>query len=126
MMMALGAYRFSIHTAAYQAFKRSNEYRWASTDVIGRSPVLQGIGIGPERIELEGVIYPHFKGGFGQVEQMRASASNYTPHLLVDGQGYVLGKWVITHIEEAQACFLANGLPKKITFRLSLEKYSKK
>ena len=123
MMLALGPYRFSLNTSAYQSLKRSSEYRWPSIERIGKEPLLQAIGPGCERIDLDGVIYPYFRGGLGQINAMRDSAQRQEPLMLINGQGNVLGRFVITQIEESQNTFLADGTPRKIEFRLSLERY---
>ena len=123
MMLALGPYRFSLNTSAYQSLKRSSEYRWPSTPRIGKEPLLQAIGPGCDHIDLDGVIYPHFRGGLGQINAMRDSAAKQEPLMLINGQGNVLGRFVITQIEESQNTFLADGAPRKIEFRLSLERY---
>jgi phage protein U len=123
MMLALGPYRFSLNTSAYQSLKRSSEYRWPSIERIGKEPLLQAIGPGCDHIELDGVIYPHFRGGLGQINVMRDSAQRQEPLMLINGQGNVLGRFVITQIEESQNTFLADGTPRKIEFRLSLERY---
>ena len=123
MMLALGPYRFSLNTSAYQSLKRSSEYRWPSTPRIGKEPLLQAIGPGCDRIDLDGVIYPHFRGGLGQINAMRDSAAKQEPLMLINGQGNVLGRFVITQIEESQNTFLADGAPRKIEFRLSIERY---
>lgn len=123
MMLALGPYRFSLNTSAYQSLKRSSEYRWPSIERIGKEPLLQAIGPGCDHIDLDGVIYPHFRGGLGQINAMRDSAQRQEPLMLINGQGNVLGRFVITQIEESQNTFLADGTPRKIEFRLSLERY---
>jgi len=123
MMLALGPYRFSLNTSAYQSLKRSSEYRWPSIERIGKEPLRQAIGPGCDRIDLDGVIYPHFRGGLGQINAMRDSAAKQEPLILINGQGNVLGRFVITQIEESQNTFLADGAPRKIEFRLSLERY---
>ena len=63
MMMILGAYRFCIKNSAYQTLKRVTEYNWQSHNRIGNNPALQFVGNNADTIELEGVIYPQFKGG---------------------------------------------------------------
>jgi phage protein U len=123
MMLALGPYRFSLNTSAYQSLKRSSEYRWPSIERIGKEPLLQAIGPGCDHIDLDGVIYPHFRGGLGQINAMRDSAQRQEPLMLINRQGNVLGRFVITQIEESQNTFLADGAPRKIEFRLSLERY---
>jgi phage protein U len=122
-MMALGAFRFSLDTAAYQDFKRSQTYRWQSQERLLRRPALQFIGLGEETIELNGLIYPHFRGSLTQVETMRIVASKGSPLVLVDGLGFVWGQWVIKQISEGQTVFQPNGQPLKQTFQLSLSRY---
>lgn len=122
-MMALGDYRFSIDTAAYQELKRSQAFRWQAQERLQRSPAMQFIGAGDESIELGGVIYPHFKGGLKQLDAMRTEASKGQPLLLVDGLGFVWGQWVIIQIDEGQSFFQANGQPLKQTFQLRLVNY---
>lgn len=123
IMMALGFYHFSLETSAYQQLQRSISYRWQAQDRINNDPAMQFIGPGAEQINLEGVIYPHFKGGLGQIEGMKASADIGTPLLMVDGTGRVWGRWVILQIEETREIFLKNGVPRKISFRLSITRY---
>lgn len=123
MMLALGPYRFSLNTSAYQSLKRSSEYRWPSIERIGKEPLLQAIGPGCDYIDLDSVIYPHFRGGLGQINAMRDSAQKQEPLMLINGQGNVMGRFVITQIEESQNTFLADGAPRKIEFILSLERY---
>ena len=75
VMMQLGFFQFSIDAATYQRLSRSTEYRWARQARIGTNDALQFTGYGPETIALEGVIYPHFRGGLKQVDKMRTQAS---------------------------------------------------
>lgn len=123
VMMALGTYRFGIGRGAYQTFARSASWRWEQVDRIGRAPAQQYLGPGADEISLEGVIYPHFKGGLRQVELMRATAGTGRPMILVDGMGWVWQRWVITAVEERKSVFLADGAPRKIEFSMSLRAY---
>ena len=123
LLLALGNYRFSINTAAYQTLARTSEYRWATQERLTQRPAKQFIGLGNETIELDGVIFPHYKGGLDQLEKMRAEAKKGKPLTLVDGLGNVWGLWVIESIEETQTELLNNGQPRKIEFRLSISHY---
>ncbi len=122
-MIALGAYRFSVETAAYGQLRRTTEYRWPAQERLGRRPALQFVGPGAETIELEGVIYPSYKGGLRQVDKMRAEAGTGRPLMLVGGDGLVLGSWCVERIEETGSVFTSDGAPQKIEFRLSLARY---
>ncbi|MBN2740063.1 MAG: phage tail protein [Rhodobacteraceae bacterium] len=123
VMMALGAFRFGVNAGSYQTFRRSAEWRWEKLDRAGRAPVLQYLGPDADEITLEGVIYPHFKGGLHQVELMRAQAALGAPMMLVDGLGWVWERWVITGVEERKSVFLPGGAPRKIEFTVRLRAY---
>lgn len=123
IMMALGDYRFSIATAAFEEFKRSTPYKWTEEERAGRRPAMKFMGPGKETLEISGTIYPAYKGGLGQVDAMRREGGQGKPLMLVDGRGAVWGKWCIEGIEEDQAFFLPGGIPRKQNFRLSLSAY---
>ena len=73
-MMALGVYRFSLTSAAYQELRRSNAYRWQAQERLQRLPAQQFVGPGNETLDLKGTIYPHYQGGMKQLDLMRAQA----------------------------------------------------
>lgn len=123
-MMKLGAFTFSLDTAAYQQLQRTTAYKWPAQDRAGQSAALQFMGEGEDSIGLMGVIYPHYKGGLRQVDAMRKEAAKGEPLILVDGMGWVLGKWVILSATETKKIFLEDGTPRKINFSLKLRKYS--
>ncbi|MGP3725627.1 phage tail protein [Cereibacter sphaeroides] len=121
--MALGSFRFGVNRAGYQSFSRSASWRWEAQDRLGRAPALQYLGPGSDEITLEGVIYPHFRGGLRQVELMRLVAGGGQPMILVDGLGWVRERWVIATVEERKSLFLADGAPREIEFTLGLRAY---
>ena len=123
VMMALGAFRFGVNSGNYQTFRRSAEWRWEKLDRAGRAPALQFLGPNADEITLEGVIYPHFKGGLRQVELMRAQAGFGQPMMLVDSLGWVWEQWVINGVEERKSVFLPDGSPRKIEFTVRLRAY---
>jgi phage protein U len=102
-LLALGTYRFSIYTTAYQTLKRHQSYRWQSQARLLCSPVQQFVGLGDDTITLAGVVYPHYRGGLGQLNDLRKQAETGEPLLLVDGLGFIWGQWVIASIEETQS-----------------------
>ena len=54
---------------------------------------------------------------------MRTEAGRGRPLLLVSGTGEVLGKWVISGVEETLSLFFADGTPRRSEFRLRLTAY---
>lgn len=123
VMMQLGSYQFSLGTAAYQELMRKSGYRWASQDRFGQYPALQFTGPESETIELSGIIYAEFRGGTGQLDAMRALAARGLPQRLIDGNGRLLGRWVIESVEETQAVFASKGYPRKQEFLLSIKSF---
>lgn len=123
VMMQLGDYQFGVETAAYEQLRRSTQYRWQGQDRIGRRPAQQFSGVGQETISLSGRIYPFYKGGLGQLDQMRVEAGQGEPRILVDGLGRIWGKWAVTRIDETQSTLMPDGVPEKIDFTLELVRY---
>lgn len=123
VMMKLGGFTFSINTAAYQSFSRSAGYRWQGQERIGQGPAQQFTGYEAETITLDGDIYPDYAGGLYQIDAMRYEAGKGQPLLLVDGRGYVWGKWVINAIDERQETFHGNGVARKQSFTLKITRY---
>ena len=123
LLCRLGDYTFGLDTAAYQQTTRSLPLRWGQADVIGARPSLQFLGPGLETVELSGVILPHFRGGTGQVDRMRAQAQQGEPLRLVDGDGYVRGAWVIAGVRETRRLFLPGGAPREIRFDMTLNRW---
>lgn len=123
VMIALGEFRFGISTAAYDKLQRVSEFRWAKQDRMGRKAARQFTGPEGDTVSLSGVVYPHYRGGLGQIAAMRDEAGKGEPLMLVDGLGGVWGRWCLVRIEEGQTHFLANGIPLKQEFTLSLEEY---
>ena len=122
-MMALGLYRFSLSSAAYQELRRSNAYRWQTQERLQRLPAQQFVGLGSETLDLKGIIYPHYQGGTKQLDVMRAQAGQGVPLLLVDGLGFIWGQWIILQVDETQTVMLTNGQPRKLEFQLRLARY---
>lgn len=121
-MMQLGGFQFGLDTAAYQDLTREAEYRWPAQELFGQAPALQYTGPGGESMTLPGVIYPEFRGGLGQLDDMRALAGGGELLPLVDGAGNSLGQWAIVKVDEKQSAFIQGGAPLKIEFTLSLKR----
>ncbi|GHS91596.1 tail assembly protein [Alphaproteobacteria bacterium] len=122
MMLALGDYFFSGDTASYQNKAESRNYRWEPQNVIGQCPLYHYMGPGEQDLKLDGVVYSDYHDGLSQLPLMKQAAAKGEPLMLVDGLGNVLGRWVITRLEEKQTTFCANGLPRKVEFSLDLKK----
>ncbi len=122
-MMSLGDYRFSADAAAYRELERSQSFRWQAQQRLAAPPAYQYLGPGADAISLRGVLYPHHRGGLGQIHALRAEAGRGKPLLLTTGNGEALGRWCVTRIDETQRLFFADGKPRQVEFRLRLVYY---
>lgn len=123
VMMMLGTYEFSIETAAYDTLTRTHAYRWPKQDRLGRLPARQFVGPDAGSLTLRGTVFPTYAGGLGQIDAMRAEASQGASLLLVDGRGFIWGDWVIERIEETQRRQFRDGVPRRIDFTVKLSEY---
>lgn len=123
VLIGLGPYRFSTTALNIQELQRSWEYRWEAVNRVGARPAMQFLGPGEESVRLHGVIFPHFFGGFGQLEQMRADAAKGKKYGVVSGFGRYYGKWCIRTIDDDQTLFFADGAPRKVEFDIELVHY---
>jgi len=124
VLLALGSYRFAVSTGAYQKFERSSSWRWPTQERIGMAPAAQYVGPGEDTISIDGVIFPHYRGGLRQIDQMRAQAGMGRPLPLITGFGRYLGSYVIETIKETQEVLMSDGAPRKIEFSISLKAYA--
>lgn len=125
-MAKLGDFSFSLDTAAPQDIARQSQHRWQEHQRIGRKPAQQSVGQGADVITLAGVIYPHFRGGIGQVGRMRAMAGQGVPLPLIyafEAVGQFNGLWCIRTVNEKRTVFFEDGRPRKIEFDLELVEY---
>lgn len=121
-MLRLGAYTFSLNTAAYQEFQRSTEFVWAALPRFGQDDALQDTGPGADTITLRGVVFPEYWGGTGQLDAMRALGAQRKPQTLIDGRGRVMGEWVIQGIDERAEVFAPAGVARRQEFDIRLRR----
>ncbi|MBO4406052.1 MAG: phage tail protein [Alphaproteobacteria bacterium] len=146
--MILGDFQFNLKTMTPNTMTRSTEYNWSDTERVGDLPNLQNLGVSKDQIEIEGVFYPKFNkensvvSGLGNsvtskimnflnlsenseyssIEAIRSSDLCKIASNLINDNGEILGKFVISSIKETQSYFGRNGKPQKIEFTLILKR----
>lgn len=119
----LQPYCFNLDTAPFDELRRQASYRWAGQERLRRSVAQQAVGLGEEKITLKGAIFPHHKGGIGQLKVLRSIGGRLQALKLVTGYGEVLGDWCLVSVEEEQSNLLAGGIPRKQGFTLEFVSY---
>jgi len=122
MMMALGLYVFSLHTAAYQDFQRQTNWRHPGSARVGAAPARQFVGKGDDTITLSGLIVPEIAGERLSLDALRLMADTGKAWPLVEGTGRIYGAWAIESISETATLFFKDGAPRRIEFNLTLQR----
>ena len=146
--MILGDFQFNLKTMTPNSLTRTTEYNWSDAERVGDLPNLQNLGVAKDQIEIEGVFYPKFakensinniignsitskvmnflnlseNSGYNSIEAIRSSDLSKIANNLINDNGEILGKFVISSIKETQSYFDANGKPQKIEFTLVLKR----
>lgn len=123
-MLALGRFKFSIDSAAYNALTRDYSFRWQSMPRVGGRNTLQYTGEDTPSIHLAGQIATTFRNvGDQQIQQLVTLARTGEPLLMVTGAGVKLGYWCIRKVHEGNRSFLPGGAPRFQDFSLELAFY---
>jgi len=124
-MLMLGDVPFAAPGTAYQALKRTSEYRQPSQDRVHQHPIHQSTGVGRDTVDLNGVLFPGALGapGVAHLAALRTLAAAGEPRILVAGTGEVFGKYVVTSIDETRTHAFRDGAPRRVVWRLRLDRY---
>ena len=122
MMMALGFFVFSLHTAAYQELQRQLAWRHASVPRVGDRPASQYIGPDDETITLAARLLPALTGGRLTIAMLQAMASTGKAFPLIEGTGLFYGLFVIESIDTKASVFFRDGAARAIDCTVSLKR----
>lgn len=146
--MILGDFQFNLKTMTPNSLTRTTEYNWSDAERVGDLPNLQNLGISKDQIEIEGVFYPKFtkensinnlignnipskvlnflnlseNSGYSSIDAIRSSDLCRIASNLINDNGEILGKFVISSIKETQSFFGKDGKPQKVEFTLILKR----
>ncbi len=119
----LKPYYFNLDTSAFDELQRRTAFRWAGQERLTRDIAQQAVGQGEDKLTIKGAIFPAFKGGIGQLNELRTIGRRLQAVNLTTGYGEVLGTWCLVNIDEEQSALLAGGIPRKQAFTLEFTKY---
>lgn len=122
MMMALGFFVFSLHTAAYQEMQRQLAWRHASLPRVGDRPASQFIGVDDETITLNGVLLPELAGTQLSLDVLQAMADTGDAWPLIEGTGRIYGLYVIESLQTTRQLFFADGAARRLDFSVALKR----
>jgi phage protein U len=121
-MMCLGKFVFELASVPYQSAQQQMGWRHPSNSRVGLRPARQFLGRDEESITLSGVLNPEISGGEPSIATLRAMADEGAAYVLIDGNGTLLGVFVIESIDLTRTVFFKDGTARKIEFSLALKR----
>lgn len=120
--MILGDFIFSIRGLAHNGVLITSDYKWESVDKVEGLPFFQYLGEKQETVEITGVFYPKFSENYKTISDIKNSNLISKPNNFISDSGEVLGKFIITSIEENQSYFEKDIGAKRIEFSIKLKR----
>lgn len=120
MQACLGLFVFNTRTLPITSRDRSTTWRHARSAPIGKRATNQFVGPGDDTITLTGELAHDIAGLPITLDVLRAMADQGKSHVLVMGNGQILGAFVIDQVTENSTNLFANGTPRSITFTIQL------
>lgn len=121
-LAALGLFVFELASFPFEELGRRSDYGYASSERVGARDALQFTGPGEDRLSIRGRLCPEAAGSYGAIDTLRAMAELADDYAFVDGDGFILGYFVIIGLDEGQKYFLDNGTPRMIDFAIELKR----
>ena len=119
-MMSLGQFVFSLGTLSFDELRRQSQWRHPSNARVGLRPARQYVGPGEDSLSLSGLLVPEFMGSRLAMDELRKMADSGQAYALADRAGDIHGAWVIESVNETATLFVAQGVPRRVQFELSL------
>lgn len=124
MLASFGPFIFMLQSLPFQTQARSTEWRHPNQDVLGTRPTRQFVGVGPETLDISGVLFPEITGGTLSIELLRQLCDEGKPYPFIQGTGEVLGMYVCTKLTDTRTFLQKNGRALKIEFSFNLSRIS--
>jgi uncharacterized protein len=121
--MALGPFQFRGLGFGFSSTSDDLQTPWAEIDVANRIEALQWTGPKSESFSIKGALFPEEFGGDDTLHELRQAALRGEIMMLVTFNGRVHGTHVITAVTRENAYIRSDGLPRQITYTISLKRY---
>jgi len=120
-LLQVGPMQFQVTGPHFERLKHGHQFVWPKHDRFGQPPAYQFTGAGPETVDIDGTVYPEYFRGFEELQNLAGRGSQ--PQTVVSGAGDVFGRWIVLKLQLRQSYFNRDGAPRKVDFRISLEKF---
>ena len=119
-LFSLGQFAFALTTLPMQELQRQLSWNHAENARVGAQPATQYTGRALDKITITGAVVPEI-GDRRALDTLEAMADAGASYVLADGTGRIWGAFVIDGLQHTDTAWIANGMPRKTTFSLSLK-----
>lgn len=120
MMMCYGFFVFCLKTLPFQNMKVNKSWNWAANNRVNQRSALQFTGPNNETITLSGTVYSEITDGRVSIDDLERMANLSIPMPLIEGDGVLLGFFVLNNVDKTYIELNRNGSPRKIDFTIKL------
>lgn len=121
-LFTLGGIVFRPEHNNLHGFTRRTEYRHNFVDALRGEGGRTFTGKGADVISLPGTVFPGQYGNPNIVNEVRAQARVGQPLQLIDGDGYLIGRYTISAVEEDREVLLEGGKGRVMSYVIELRK----
>lgn len=122
MMMTWGMFVFSLGTLPYQSLQQQLSWRHPANSRVGQRAARQFLGQGEDTITLDGLLLPELTGGPLSLAGLKTLGDDGRAWPLIEGTGKIHGLFVLDSLDVTSTLFFADGAPRRIEFRMTLQR----
>lgn len=112
-----------VEDAGMTGFTSKAAWRWASKEPVKGAPRREFHGRDTFTVGLSGAVYPGQVGDVRCLIKLGKLGDSGEPHPLTDGTGHTYGMYTLKDIPVTREHWVG-GVPRKITFTLTLERWT--
>ncbi len=120
MLYMLGGISFEVMPLNIYEVTHETGADYAAKDVVGAFRPREYMGPADPKLNFKGRLFPHKFGGLPPLTALQAMAVAGIPQMLIRGDGFVFGWYLIEKIEVGHGFIDAAGLGRMIEFDIDL------
>jgi phage protein U len=119
MLYSLDGVTFEAQPTNVHEVDRTSGQAWAEKPLVGAPPRFEATGTAARLIRMQGRLFPRMFGP-GALTSLESMAESYYPHMLIRGDGLVLGWFAVRFFRERHSYLDREGVGRVIEFDIDL------
>jgi phage protein U len=135
MLFQWGTIQFEVFPLNVHQMDHATQSEWARKEIVGAATYREWVGEGDDEVTLRGKVFPHFmsaklrergqpnsSGGLGHLDVLDGMRRLGQAHLLIRGDGWKLGWYVIEKLARGHTMLGADGIGQQIEFQATFQR----